>query len=277
MITHSVAILLVSVSISVAFDWYSFTEQNYAAIQSGLAHLNEAARGMNTSMVENQQISQNAIRELVVHINQSLISLQRIYPEAANLSTDQLPTTTWYTGYVESVTDQFRQASTNNVMMPAQGVVRNILNAMDDLYHQDCGEKYAADLIQPRISVGRLRDCLTTNIPFFQGLTETTQLLMRYSMTAVDATIAQVQLCSPNSRSCFAKFFTDLPRMLSNIINNIINLNGVPNAFSQPANERNQECVSLITNDIDEAIQDIKANVSAAKRPFFTGFTCVRN
>ncbi|XP_053694803.1 uncharacterized protein LOC128742459 [Sabethes cyaneus] len=266
MITFSVAILLVSVSISVAFDWYSLTEQNYAAIQSGLAQLNQAAKVMNSSMVENQQISQSAISGLVVHVNKSLIALQRIYPEAANLSSDQLPTTMWYTGYVESVADQFRQASTNNVMMPAQGIVRNILDAMNDLYSnpsRSCAERYAANLVQPRISVGRLRDCLTTNIPFFRGLTETTQLLMRYTEAAVDAVIAQVQLCSPNSRRCIAKFFGDLPKLLGNIVSNINNLYGMPNAFSQPANERNRECVSLITIDIQEAIQNIKANVSA--------------
>lgn len=211
MIIRSVAILLVSSSICAAFDWYSFTEQNYAAIQFGLAQLNDAAKSMNSSMVENQQISQDAISGLIVHMNRSLVALQRQYPEAANLSTDQLPTTAWYTGYVESVTNQFRQASTNNVMIPAQGIVRNILDAMNDLYHQDCAEKYAAELVQPRISVGRLKGCLTTNVPFFVGLTETTQLLMSYSKTAVDATVAQVQFCSPNTTSCIAKVRLWLP------------------------------------------------------------------
>ncbi|XP_055545225.1 uncharacterized protein LOC129730155 [Wyeomyia smithii] len=274
MFRRSTGLLLLSVSLTVAFDWYTLTEQNYAAIQSGLAQLNDAARAMNTSMVENQLISQDAISGLLVHINHSLIALQRIYPEAANLSTDQLPSTEWYTEYVGSVTNQFRQASTNNVMMPAQGVVRSILDAMNDLYSQDCAEKYAGNLVQPRISVGRLRACLLTNIPFFRGLTETTQLLMAYSKTAVDGSLALVNLCSPNSRDCITKFFADLPRILSNIINNISNLSGVPNVFAQPANERNQECVSLITADVQEVIQIIKANVTASKKPFFTGFTC---
>ncbi|XP_055544171.1 uncharacterized protein LOC129729548 [Wyeomyia smithii] len=266
MITRGLAILLVSVSIAVAFDWYSLTEQNYAAIQSGLAQLNDAAKGMNTSMVENQKICQDAINGLIVHINRSLIALQRVYPEAANLSTDQLPSTMFYTWYVESVADQFRQASTNNVMMPAQRVVRTILDAMNDLYSnpsRSCAERYATQLIQPRISVGRLKDCLTTNIPFFRGLTETTELLLRYTEKAADANIAQVQLCTPDSRSCIAEFFEDLPRILGNIISNMGSLYGFPNAFGQPASERNQECVSLITLDIQEAIQDMKANVTS--------------
>ncbi|XP_058822838.1 uncharacterized protein LOC131684195 [Topomyia yanbarensis] len=257
-------ILLAFASCSQALDWFLLTQQNYAAIQSGLSQLNAAAALMNRSMVEQQNLAVAAVASLTVHMNRSLVDLRYRYP-ATNLTTDRLYSTAYYTGYVRSTTDQFRQSVTNNVMVPAQVIVRNILDAMSDLFsdwNRHCAETYAPNLVQPSISVGRLKDCLITNIPFFRGLTAATQLLLNYAKASVDSTMAQVQLCSPDSSNCLAKFFNDLPDQLNNIINSVGNLYGTPSMFSQSAVARNQECVALITTDIQETIQQIKTNVT---------------
>ncbi|XP_058818217.1 uncharacterized protein LOC131681438 [Topomyia yanbarensis] len=263
-------ILLAIASYSQALDWFLLTQQNYAAIQSGLSQLNAAAALMHRSMVEQQNLALAAVDGLTVHMNRSLADLKHRYP-ATNVTTDRLDGTEFYAGFVRSTTDQFRQSVTNNVMVPAQVIVRDILDAMNDLFserNRNCAERYASNLVQPSISVGRLKDCLITNIPFFRGLTSATQLLLNYAKAAVDSTMAQVQLCSPDSSNCLAKFCHDLPDQLNNIINSVGNLYGTPSMFSQSAVARNQECVALITTDIQETIQEIRTNVTNCAASF---------
>ncbi|XP_055640553.1 uncharacterized protein LOC129777964 [Toxorhynchites rutilus septentrionalis] len=263
-----VTVILLSVlSQTHGIDWYTFTDKIYGGIQIGLSQLNSAAADLNRTINEQQDVVVNSIEDVTRYINTSLAGLWARYP-SFNLTTDKLYGTSYYTSYVRGVSEEYRQSVTANVMVPAQEIVRNILSTMVNFYSSTfnaCSEQKAMSLSQTSASVGRLKDCLSMADPFARGLASTTRSLTEYAKAGVDIVIKQLKVCSPNSRNCINKFFTDLPNQLNNIIATIPNLSNLPYAFINPGVSMNQECVKLISSDVQDIIQNIADQMSACR------------
>nr|AAV90697.1 putative 30.5 kDa secreted protein 30.5k-1 [Aedes albopictus] len=254
------------VSTALAFDWYAFTQANYASIQTGLAQLNAAATQMNQSIIQQQNRVQNGMDNLDNFIRQSLIALWIQNPNL-NLTGDQLQSTlnslskaANYKSAVSYIADDYKQSVTNNVMIPAQSIVQNILNAMTTFYTnqwQSCAQQQASQLLQPRLSVGRLQQCISVAVPYFEMVANTTLSMLDYGKTGASTVLSMLNLCSSSSTNCVSKFLNDLPNLLNNIVNAVSFLSGIPSAIIQPGKPAVQECVTLITADIQQTLQGL--------------------
>ncbi|EAT40496.1 AAEL007780-PA [Aedes aegypti] len=266
--TFLILSLLVTALISsvLAVDWYAFTQANYAAVQNGLAQINDAATQMNQSIIQQQNRVQNAMDDMDSYIRKSLVALW-IQHSNLNLSGDQLQSTlnsiskaSNYKDHVAYIAEDYKQSVTSNVMVPAQSVVQSILNAMMTFYAnqwQSCAQQYASQLVQPRLSVGRLQQCILVALPYFESVANTTLSMFDYGKSGVDTLLSMLDLCAPSSTNCVSKFFNDLPSLLNNVVNAVSFLSGIPSAIIQPGKPAVQECVALITADIQQTLQGL--------------------
>lgn len=249
-----------------ALDWYALTQSNYAAIQTGLSQLNDAATQMNKSITEQQNRVQAAMDEVDAFVQQSLYGMLYQY-QNLNLtlaSVQNLISTVskvgGYKWYVQMLADDYKKTVTNNVMIPAQTTVQNILNAMTSFYAnqwQSCAQQYAPQLVQPQLSVGRLQQCITVAIPYFKALADTTLSMFGFGKTGLGTVLGFLDQCSPSSTTCVAKFLNDMPNILNNIVMSVSNLQSLPNAFIQPGVPAVKECTDLIMADIQQTLQGL--------------------
>ncbi|XP_055641682.1 uncharacterized protein LOC129778659 [Toxorhynchites rutilus septentrionalis] len=262
------AVVLLSIASQIhCIDWYTFTEQVYGGIQTGLSQLNSAAADLNRTINEQQDVIVNSIEDVTRYINASLAGLWSRYP-TFKLTTDQLYDTTYYTTYVRDVSENYRKSVTNNVMIPAQDIVRNILSTMVNFYSSTfntCSEQKAMSLSQASASVGRLKDCLSMAHPFARGLASTVKSLMEYAKAGVQVVIDQQKVCSLSSRNCTNKYFADLPDQLNKIISAIADLSSLPYAFVNTGGPINKGCVKLISLDVQDILQNIANQMSACQ------------
>uniref|UniRef100_C6ZQU9 Putative 30.5 kDa secreted protein n=1 Tax=Ochlerotatus triseriatus TaxID=7162 RepID=C6ZQU9_OCHTR len=270
---HLIALLaLASVSVTLALDWYALSQANYAAIQNGLAQLNNAATQMNQSIIEQQDRVLAGLDDLDDTIRKSLLLLWVQYPNL-NITMDQMRNTANqinkaanYKWYVANIADDYKQSVTNNVMIPAQTVVQNILTAMTTFYAQQwqsCAQTYAPQLVQPQTSVGRLQQCISMAVPYFKTVADTTLVMFANGKSAVATILNLLNACSPSSTNCVTKFLNDLPNLLSNVVNGVSRLEGIPSSIIQPGKPAVKECVDLITADIQEILQGLVNKTSS--------------
>lgn len=263
-----VLVLIASICItaSVALDWYALTQANYAAIQSGLAQINDAATQMNQSIIEQQNRVQAAMDEVDGFVRQSLFGMLYQY-QSLNItlpvvqrvisSVSKVSDYKWYAAYLA---DDYKKSVTNNVMIPAQTTVQNILNAMTSFFANQwnsCSQRYAPQLVQPQLSVGRLQRCISVAIPYFKALADTTLSMFGYGKSGITTIISMLDQCSPNSTSCATKFLNDVPNLLNTLVMSVMNLQVLPNAFIQPGVPAVKECTDLIMTDIQETLQGL--------------------
>ncbi|XP_065092606.1 uncharacterized protein LOC135713422 [Ochlerotatus camptorhynchus] len=264
---HLVALLaFASVYTTLALDWYALSQANYAAIQTGLAQLNDAATQMNQSIIEQRNRVLAGLDNIDDSIRQSLFVLWVKYPNL-NLTMDQLKNTANqifkaanYKPYVAYIADDYKQSVTNNVMIPAQTIVQNILTAMTTFYAQQwqsCAQKYAPQLVQPQMSVGRLQQCISLAVPYFKAVSDSALAMFDSGKNGITTIISLLNTCSPTSSDCVTKFFNDLPNLLNNIVNAVSSLSGIPASIIQPGKPAVKECVDLITADVQDALQGL--------------------
>lgn len=261
-----------SVSTTLALDWYALSQSNYAAIQTGLAQLNDAATQMNQSIIEQQNRVMAGLDDLDASIRQSLYVLWFQYP-GLNLTMDQLKNTASqiykaanYKSYASYLADDYKQSVTNNVMIPAQTIVQNILTAMTIFYGQQwqsCAQKYAPQLVQPQTSVGRLQQCISLAVPYFKAVADTILAMLATGKNGVTTIVNLLNTCSPNSTDCVTKFFNDLPNLLNNLVSGVSSLSGIPSSIIQPGKPAVKECVDLITADIQEILESLTNKTSS--------------
>ncbi|EAT40497.1 AAEL007776-PA [Aedes aegypti] len=259
-------IVIISATTTLALDWYALTQANYAAIQNGLSQLNDAASQMNQSITEQQNRVQSAMDELDDYVRQSIYGLLYQYQSLnVNLTTIQnliqvVYKVGGYKWYVSMLADDYKKTVTNNVMIPAQSTVQNILSAMTNFYAnqwQSCSQQYAPQLVQPQLSVGRLKLCITAAIPYFKALADTTLSLFSYGKTGLTTLLGFLDQCSPSSSSCVQKFLNDAPNLMNNLVMSITNLQSLPNMFMQPGVPAVKECTDLIMADIQQTLQSL--------------------
>ncbi|XP_062564768.1 uncharacterized protein LOC134227370 [Armigeres subalbatus] len=262
----SVLTVTILASTSFALDWYALTQANYAAIQTGLAQINDAASQMNQSIIEQQNRVQAAMDEVDGFVRQSLFGMLYQY-QSLNLtlpavqrvisSVSKVSDFKWYAAYLA---DDYKKSVTNNVMIPAQSTVQNILNAMTSFFANQwnsCSQRYAPQLVQPQLSVGRLQHCITVAIPYFKALADTTLSMFGYGKTGITTILGFLDQCSPNSTSCVDKFLNDIPNLLNTMVMSVMNLQSLPNAFIQPGVPAVKECTDLIMTDIQQLLQGL--------------------
>lgn len=258
----SLAILSQSV---IAADWFTLMDANYAAIQTGLAQLNNASNALSEALNLQQQVIQDAFDGLSQHVNRSLVDIRTKYPFVSLTSTELSPA--GFKTYVGNLIGQFRQTVTNSVMIPAQTVVSSVLGAMYDFYgrkqYSECAKQKAADLMQPRISVGRFADCLLANVPFVEKIAKVAQFSLKSANNMVDAGIGQLNFCSAGSLNCTSVILNAWPSEYSVLIGALNNLQGIYPFYANPGIAINQQCTSLLTIDIQDAIQAVRKSVSA--------------
>lgn len=259
-------LVFASTSTAAALDWYALTQANYAAIQTGLAQLNDAARQMNKSIVEQQTRVQSAMDGIDEFVRQALFGLMFQY-QNLNVSMDQIATVRGkvsragnFKWYVSFIADNYKSSVTSNVLIPAQSIVQSILNAMTAFYSQQwqsCAQQYAPQLVQAQLSVGRLQQCILLAVPYFEAVANTTTSMFNYGMTGAKTVLQFLGFCSPSSTTCVTKFFNDLPNLFNTWIRSITNLEGIPDSILQPGIPAVKECVDLITSDIQQTLQGL--------------------
>uniref|UniRef100_A0A1Q3FAZ7 Putative 30.5 kDa secreted protein n=1 Tax=Culex tarsalis TaxID=7177 RepID=A0A1Q3FAZ7_CULTA len=258
----SLAILSQSVN---AADWFTLMDANYAAIQAGLAKLNNASNALSQALNQQQQVIQNAFDGLSEHVNRSLVDIRTKYSFVGMTSTEL--NSAGFKTYVANLIAQFRQTVTNSVMIPAQTVVSGILAAMYDFYgkkqNSECAKQKAADLMQPRISVGRFADCLLANVPFVEKIAKVAQFSLKSANNMVDAGISQLNYCSAGSINCTSVILNAWPSEYTVLIGALNNLQGIYPFYANPGIAINKQCASLLTIDIQDAIQAVRNSVSA--------------
>ncbi|XP_039432072.1 uncharacterized protein LOC120414816 [Culex pipiens pallens] len=249
-----------------AFDWYSLTQANYAAIQSGLAQLNNASVVINGTINTQANLASAAISGLQQHMTKGLTDLQARFPNQNINIGNMLGGFNWFTGEVPQVLAEFRQTITDDVMAPSQVVVQNILNAMTEFFlspKRACAQQHAQNLVQPRISVGRLAQCFREDMQFADQPTAGTQMLMNDGKAVSDVILGQLKYCSPGSSNCTAAFFNGLPNLMQTATWAVANLQGFPRFWTQAGVPFNQNCAAAIGADIQDAIQGIRRSISS--------------
>ncbi|XP_062556429.1 uncharacterized protein LOC134221252 [Armigeres subalbatus] len=205
-----VLVVVGAVGTSRALDWYALTQANYAAIQSGLAQLNEAARQINQSITTQEKRCIAALNDLDDFAQKTIRSLMYQYPqynislELTNNALQSIPNASSIVE-VSDMAEYFRQKIVFDVMVSAQSIIRSILNATNIVYgHQSkrCSQQYAARLTQPQLSVGRLRRCIDFAVPYIGDLADTFLGLVNYSKNAGSELLKLFNICSPNSTYC---------------------------------------------------------------------------
>ncbi|KAL1403439.1 hypothetical protein pipiens_005683 [Culex pipiens pipiens] len=258
----SLAILSQSVY---AADWFTLMDANYASIQTGLAQLNNASNALSIALNQQQQIIQNAYDGLSEHVNRSLVDIRTKYPFVSLTSTQLNPA--GFRTYVGGLIAQFRQTVTNSVMIPAQTIVSGVLAAMYDFYGQkqysECAKQMAANLMQPRISVGRFADCLLANVPFVEKIAKVAQFSLNSANNMVDAGIGQLNYCSVGSFNCTSVILNAWPNEYSVLIGALNNLQGIYPYYANPGIAINKQCATLLSIDMQDAIQTVRNSVSA--------------
>lgn len=207
-------LVFASASTAMGLDWYGLTQANYAAIQTGLAQLNDAATRMNQSIIEQQNRIQAALDGVDDFVRQSLFGVMFQY-QNLNITMDQISNIGGkvqkagnYKWYVSFLANNYKDSVTSNVMVPAQSIVQNILNAMTAFYSQQwqtCAQQYAPQLVQARLSVGRLQQCILVAVPYFEVVANTTISMFDYGKTGAKTILKFLDLCSSNSANCVAK------------------------------------------------------------------------
>ncbi|XP_065092607.1 uncharacterized protein LOC135713423 [Ochlerotatus camptorhynchus] len=264
---HILTVLVIaSASTALALDWYGLTQANYAAIQTGLAQLNDAATRMNQSIIDQQNRIQAALDGVDDFVRQSVFGLMFQY-QNLNITMDQITNIGGkihkagdYKWYVSYIADDYKRSVTSNVMIPAQSIVQNILNAMTTFYSQQsqsCAQQYAPQLVQARLSVGRLQQCILMATPYFELVANTTTVMFGSGISGAKTILKYLDLCSPNSTTCVTKFFNDVPNLMNNLIISLMNLQGIPESIMSPGVPAVKECVDLISVDIKQVLQGL--------------------
>ncbi|XP_062554252.1 uncharacterized protein LOC134219525 [Armigeres subalbatus] len=252
------------ISPTLAVDWYAWTQANYAAIQHGLAQLNDAAKQMNNSIIQQQNRVEHGMDSIDSFVRQSLLATWSQYPNL-KFSADQMQRmmssihkANRFKTYVSDTADGYKRSVTSNVMIPAQAIVQSILSAMTTIYdkQQKCSS-YASQLVQPRTAIGRLQYCVLLAVPYFETVTNTTLSLFDHGKNTVTTLISLLGSCSPGSTSCVSKFMDELPDLLNNVVNAISVLYVIPLTAMKPGKLAVQECVSLITEDIKQTVKEL--------------------
>uniref|UniRef100_T1DEP8 Putative 30.5 kDa secreted protein n=1 Tax=Psorophora albipes TaxID=869069 RepID=T1DEP8_9DIPT len=258
---------LVSSSQAQQLDWYALSQSNYAAIQSGLAELNAAATEMNKSLSATRDSITAAMDGVDLYVKQLMFGVWSQLPASMNFSMNDLSSLMNnvdklgnYKSYVGYITDDYKQSVTDNVMIPAQSIVRDNLNAMTALYGNmwsNCAQQNAQKLLQPQLSVGRLKQCITLAIPYFSDVANTVNSMFQMGKSGGNIIANFINLCTSGSASCIQKFINDAPNLVNNLVASSINLQSIPQAVIQPGKMVVKECVALITADIQSALQNI--------------------
>uniref|UniRef100_A0A1Q3EUZ3 Putative 30.5 kDa secreted protein n=1 Tax=Culex tarsalis TaxID=7177 RepID=A0A1Q3EUZ3_CULTA len=256
-----------TISLTQTFDWFSLIQSNYAAVQSGLAQLNNASVAINATINTQANLASAAIVDLQQHMAKGLTDLQARFPDQHLNIGSMLNGFSWFTGEVPQVLHEFRQTITDDVMAPSQVVVQNILNAMTEFYFSSgsssCAQRYAPNLVQARISVGRFAQCFWADMPFTNQPTLGTQMLMNDGKAISDVILGQLKYCSPGSSNCTAAFFKSLPGLMNQAQWNVANLQGFPRFWTQAGVPFNQNCAAAIGADIKDAIERIRSSIAS--------------
>lgn len=200
------------ISPTLAVDWYAWTQANYAAIQHGLAQLNDAAKQMNNSIIQQQNRVEHGMDSIDSFVRQSLLATWSQYSNL-KFSADQMQRmmssiykANRFKTYVSDTADGYKRSVTSNVMIPAQAIVQSILSAMTTIYdkQQKCSS-YASQLVQPRTAIGRLQYCVLLAVPYFETVANTTLSLFDHGKNTVTTLIGLLGSCSPGSTSCVSK------------------------------------------------------------------------